>query len=310
MRSVLILLLFLSLPAEAFPFVSVESLQLPAWVERDGVRSPLRPGTELKRGDVVHVGAGGRAWLDLSDGSRVKLGENADFRLAELALEEAPKAGDKQSLNIARQRWGMAQSGRVPPLLSAALEVLKGAFRFTTSTLGKTGRREVRIKVGVATAGIRGTDVWGKSSDEKDLICLIEGQVVVQHGTRLVSLQEPLSFFVVPRGQSPLPVGTASEEEVRKWARETELEPGAGILRRGGGWQVNLFASPELPEVEAQRVRLAENGYGAEIVEVAVKGRRFHRLRISGLTDRAEAEGLARRLAGRFGLATPWVSDK
>ncbi|MGD9788487.1 MAG: hypothetical protein AB7U30_11115 [Sulfuricellaceae bacterium] len=61
MRSVLILLLFLALPAEAFPLVSVGSLQLPAWVERDGVRSPLRPGAELKQGDVVHVGAGGRA---------------------------------------------------------------------------------------------------------------------------------------------------------------------------------------------------------------------------------------------------------
>ncbi len=309
MRLLLFLLSLLSLSAQAFPLMTVEALQLPAWLERGGVRQPLLPGAGIRQGDGLVVGGGGRVWLSLSDGSRVKLGELADFRVTELGLAEAPKTTGGPSREIARQRWGVAHSGEAPPLLAAALEVAKGAFRFTTGSLGQTGRREVRIKVGAATAGIRGTDVWGKSSDEKDLICLIEGQVVVQHGTKLLSLQDPLSFFVVPRGQPPLPVGAATEEEVKKWARETELEPGAGILRHDGGWQVNLFASPERQETETIRARLAENGYGAEVVEVTVKGKRFHRLRIGGLADRAEAEGLARRLAGRYGLAAPWVSN-
>lgn len=308
MRLVLLLLLLMSFPARAFPLAEVEALQFPAWLERNGGRSPLRPGLELKPGDRLHVGDGARTWLRLSDGSRVKLGEKADFRIDELALVEAPKAANGQAADLARQRWGVAHAGKAPPLLTAALDVLKGTFRFTTGTLGKTGRREVRIKVGAATAGIRGTDLWGRSDEEKDLICLIDGQIVVQYGSKLLSLQDPLSFVEVPRGQPPRPVAAASREQVEKWARETELETGSGVGKVGGEWKVNLFSSPDLAVATETRRRVEENGYPVTVMPVTVKGTAYHRLRIENLADRAEAQALAAKLKGRYGIGEPWVS--
>ena len=31
------------------------------------------------------------------------------------------------------------------------------------------------------TAGIRGTDLWGSSDAERDLVCLVEGRITVTH---------------------------------------------------------------------------------------------------------------------------------
>ena len=42
--------------------------------------------------------------------------------------------------------------------------------------------RDVRVKVNAVTAGIRGTDVWGKSESDRDIVCLLEGRIDVSHG--------------------------------------------------------------------------------------------------------------------------------
>jgi hypothetical protein len=64
----------------------VEGVQTPAWLERAGQRQPLRPGMTLTEADVVETGHGGRLFLQLADGSFVKLGEEA--RLALDSLQE------------------------------------------------------------------------------------------------------------------------------------------------------------------------------------------------------------------------------
>jgi hypothetical protein len=60
---------------------TVEQVQAPAWLERDGRSQPLAPGMELRNGDLVRTGPGARAYLMLAEGSRVKLGESARFNL-------------------------------------------------------------------------------------------------------------------------------------------------------------------------------------------------------------------------------------
>ena len=46
-------------PAPA-PLASVAAVQLPAWIDRAGVRLPLAPGAELRAHDQVTTGAGSR----------------------------------------------------------------------------------------------------------------------------------------------------------------------------------------------------------------------------------------------------------
>jgi hypothetical protein len=75
--------LFSAAPAVAQPAASVEGVQMPAWVERNGRRTPLLPhGTTRRR--PVFTGAGSRALVRLAEGSVFKLGENGTLRFAQI----------------------------------------------------------------------------------------------------------------------------------------------------------------------------------------------------------------------------------
>src|SRR5688572_12658746 len=114
-----------ALPASAQSSdISIAGLQLPAWVERDGVREPLRTNTRIKAGDSLHTGEKARIILNLPDASTVKLGEKAEFKIQN--MQPAAVAADP---------------------FKAFLQVVGGAFRYTTSKLGKEQRREIDIQV-------------------------------------------------------------------------------------------------------------------------------------------------------------------
>src|SRR6185436_18615166 len=147
-------------------------------------RAPLEVGMVLRDRDRVVTGAGARALLMLADGSAVKLGENATLTVDGLAEK---------------------QDDRARKLVTASLDVARGAFRFTTDLFAK-GRaaRDVNIRIATVTAGIRGTDLWGKSDDQRDLVCLIEGRIeVARLADAPVTLDQPLDFFVAPKDGTP-----------------------------------------------------------------------------------------------------------
>jgi hypothetical protein len=131
---------------------------------------------ELASGDVVRTGAGARAYLMLAEGSRVKLGETARFTLHTRSLQPEKT-------------------------FRGALDVLAGAFRFTTGKLAKALPREVSIRVGTATIGIRGTDVWGKTDKDGDLVALIEGRIDITRAGQVTEMAQPMSYYDAPAGQ-------------------------------------------------------------------------------------------------------------
>ena len=48
-----------------------------------------------------------------------------------------------------------------------------------------------------------GTDLWCKSTDERDLVCLLEGKISVgAQGHPEVTLDKPLDFYQKPRDGS------------------------------------------------------------------------------------------------------------
>src|SRR5688572_11815695 len=153
MRLLIVLAALAASQALAAPAATVEAVQMPAWMDRDGRSAPLVPGMELKSGDHLRTGSESRVQIRLGEGSVVKLGENAALRIAELA-----PASD---------------------LYKSAMRVLQGAFRFTTAVAAKQRRRDVRITVATVTVGIRGTDVWGRARDEREIVCLIDGSVEI-----------------------------------------------------------------------------------------------------------------------------------
>jgi hypothetical protein len=256
--------------------LTVESVLSPAWVERaNGRRDPLAAGMVLNSKEKVHTGDGGRALLRLAEGSAVKIGESALVALDDLAQKDSAK-GD---------------------IVSASLEVVRGAFRFTTGLLAKSNaQRDVRVKVNVITAGIRGTDVWGKAEGERDIVCLLDGRITVSHGAAQFEMTEPNSFYIAPRKGTAKPPSSVSVQQVRDWSAETEINPREGASRSGGPLSVTAAFSSDERAAAAQRDKLRESGFPAMLTRIGEGAGARYEVRIESLPDKADADALAERL--------------
>jgi len=271
-------------PALAQSGATVEGVQMPAWAERGGTREPLAPGARLQPGDAVKTGEGSRVLLRLPEGSSVKLGEHASFRIE----QSAPQPDG---------------------VFRAVLRVVEGAFRFTTSLLSRPQSREVSITVGTVIAGVRGTDLWGKSEPQREVVCLIEGKIQVgASGEQPVTMDRARQFYRREHGVTQ-PVGVVSAEQLADWAKQTEIVPDAGAARRGGRWLVVLGTEDSAAKADALRDRLRADGYAAEVREGRLAGKRVRRVLIGQLASRADAQALAAQLHAREGIAQPSVSQ-
>lgn len=257
--------------------LTVEGVVSPAWVERDGRREPLTVGMRLGDKDRIVTGERARVMLRLSEGSAIKLGENATLGLDNLTEK---KTADNH------------------PLVGASLEVVKGAFRFTTGVFGKPrAERDVNVKISTITAGIRGTDFWGRSNDEQDLVCLIEGRISVRHEQQTFIMDEPLQFFIAPRNQTPKPVGKVPQQQIDEWARETEISEGQGATRAGGRFRVELARLADENAARDLENRLKAAGYPAVIDPVRnAQGATQYAVCVLGVATEKDRDALQARL--------------
>lgn len=273
------LALLVSTAALAAPAAIVEMVQSPAWRDRGGVSAPLAPGMELKSGDVLRTGPSARAYLMLAEGSRVKLGEAAQFTLHTRSL-------------------------RPEKSFHGALDVLAGAFRFTTAKLRSPRAHDLAIRVGTSTIGIRGTDLWGRANADGDLVALIEGQIEIIRAGQVAALIQPMSYFDAPRGKAG-EVKALDPEVFRKLARETEILAGDGAAGASGAWRVlaGSFGSQEAALEQYDKVR--EAGFAARIRPLAAQpeGWRYEVL-LGGFASADEAAVAAARLKAATGLKT------
>lgn len=264
---------------------TVAAVQMPAWVEREGRVLPVRPGFVMRPGDVLLTGGRGRVHIDTPDGSIVKLG--SDGRIGFNELKVRPEAGES--------------------LFEGVLNVAKGAFRFTTRLAGRASRRDVRVRVGVVTAGVRGTDIWGKSDDAKDLVCLLEGKIsVTSDGAPEQQMTEALSFYVVPKGAPPNPIGPVDVNKVvNEWAPQTELAPDGASLTADGRFRVVLMSRTSANAALWLAERLNAVGYPAEAADL---GDGTARLQIAGFASREDAERFTREIEGVQGIRGAFVA--
>jgi hypothetical protein len=265
----------------------VEGMVSPAWVERAGTgeRAPLQVGMVLRDRDRVVTGGGARALLRLADGSAVKLGEQA--QLAVDGLAEKTGAGARK-------------------FVAASLDLVRGAFRFTTDVFTKRrADRDVKIRVATVTTGIRGTDIWGKSDDRRDLVCLIEGRIEVTRGTDApVTLDDPLDFYVAPKDGSAPTKAKVEAKQLGEWATETELDATGGGARRGGRLAVVASTAPDQQSALRDYDTLRAAGFPAVIQPVKDAG---YRVRIVNIARPADAQAVVEKLKG-LGLAQAAVS--
>jgi hypothetical protein len=281
-----------SLLAQAAPqtrntYAVVDTVQMPAWVERRGIRQPLAPGQSLQNHDRILTGADARVLIQLAEGSAVKLGENAQLDLNALGHRE----------------------NRV---FTAALDVAQGAFRFTTGIFSSARqKRAINVRIATITAGIRGTDLWGNANDERDLICLLEGRITVLHPQHeeAQEMNEPLSFYVAPKGFAPQPIDKVDAAQAQLWAAQTEVQVGSGYARRGGKWKVELATLDGEADALALYDRARAAGYAVRIKPRAGEAGAYrYTIRVTQVPTQAEAVILAARLTHALTLAAPVVT--
>ncbi len=262
----------------------VHAIQAPVWVRRDGRLKPLLPGQLLEAGDVVLTGPLARAQLDLPDGSLVKLGEQAEFQVVASTVKQE-------------------QGG----FYSAALRVLKGAFRYTTQLIGRDRQRDIDITVGTATIGIRGTDVWGKASTAGDMVFLIEGEIALaMPGQASMTMAEPMhGMMAMPDGS--MQAMSASAAEFAAYAAETEMRDAGAMMMMGGDWRLVVMSLRNTVRAEAVQARLQQAGYPAQLESAEVHGATWNRVVIPQLADAQSARMLGEELRGRFGITDYWL---
>lgn len=280
----LVLGLFAALTAAAVPNAVVETVEAPAWVVRGERRLPLAPGMQLENRDRLLTGSGGRAIVQLADGSAVKFGENVN------AAVNALKQGENG-------------------IFTAAFDVSQGAFRLSTDPFQKTERqRAINIRAGTLTVGIRGTDVWGRSTATQDSVYLLEGHVAVSHPlSEANELTEPLQFYGADKGQAPGAITTVDRVQGAKWALETELQGNVGTQQTGGRWALN-FGRLDKDGALTLHDQLSAAGYAGRIRPVRVSGAYLYELRLGQLVTEREAQSLADKLARELAIPVPAIS--
>ena len=269
--------LLLSMPVLAAAAATVEAVQSPAWRDRGGITVPLAAGMELRSGDVLRTGPGARAYLMLAEGSRVKLGEAARFTF------------HSRSLRPERSFRG-------------ALDVLAGAFRFTTAIVAKARAHDVAIRVGTATIGIRGTDLWGRTDRAGDMVALLEGRIEITRAGQITEMGQPMTYYDAPSGQAA-EVKTLDAEYFSKLVRQTEIQAGDGAARTEGKWSVLTAAVPSEEAALEVYDQIREAGFAARIRPRRAEGGGWrYEVLLGGFPSAAEAELAAARLKAATGL--------
>lgn len=121
-------------------------------LERGGAVDRVAVGTPVAVGDILRSGAGARAQIEFSEGTRIALGPDSVLRIDEILL----------------RRNGTARK--------FAVSAVGGAFRFLS---GESPDRAYTIRTPSATMGIRGTafDIAVSGREATDLL-VFEGRVL------------------------------------------------------------------------------------------------------------------------------------
>ena len=193
--------------------------------------------------------------------------------------------------------------------LESSFRVLRGAFRFTSSFFGNAiaGHR-VNVTIGAITAGIRGTDIWGRSNQEQDLVALIEGVITVDtEGEPPLTLEQAMSFYAKPRGEVPLPVDQVDADQLQRWSNETELDEAQGIAAENGEWAVVLLSLTELKKADRALKDFHDKGYAVQRKSVIRDGRTLHRLLLADFVSIEGAVKARTQIADNLGINDAWI---
>ena len=262
-------------PRAAPALANALEVRMPAWVARDGVRTPLAAGASLLAGDQLITGDDARVVLRLAEGSELRIGEDATVELSTSEARSGDEAFSKQ----------------------AGIAVLQGAFRLTSAPSGAK-RRDIGIRLSSMTIDASAADVWGKSAADGEIVCLVEGQLGIAPANGApVRIDQPLGFYLVTRDAAPPRQAETDLGQLALWTAETSVKPGSGVQVAGGRWKLNLLlAANQLTAFNGYQ-KLRQQGYAVEFFPAGTPQHRLYQVTLSGLASEADAQALVVQFA-------------
>jgi hypothetical protein len=257
----------------------IDLVQVPAWVERGGVRASVKAGWAIYAGDRLFTGPEGRLQLALPGDGKLKLSGNAEIAFKDI---------------------GNATVGETP-----LFDVRGGVFQLSAPMVERPESPGTLITLnGKATANIRGGQVVGK----EDALCLVDGAAVVSGAAQSsATMNQPQTVVsITPAGKVLAPIAMAGER-LAQWVGSAQPVGSKPALHAEGTWDVSLNSGYNLKELESMACRIQKRGYPSEIYPVREPGKQvWYRVVVRRFGSKAEAVqflGTARDL----GAKEPWV---
>ncbi len=167
-------------PPAFIPLGALTRIQGEATVWRGETAIPAKAGDEITRGDTLSTAAESRLLVVFMDGTQLTLGERAEAFIEYFVYNPIKKKG------------------------AAFVEVVKGAFRFTSGRIREFSDKRVEVRAGSLTFAAEGSDFWGGPMDDAYGFLLISGRLEVRSDSGMVLLQKKrLGSTIAKPGLAP-----------------------------------------------------------------------------------------------------------
>lgn len=131
---------------------------------------PVKTGHPVAGGDRFRTGTDSRLLILFHDGTRLTLGESAEAFIADFVYNPIKKSG------------------------AAILDIIKGAFRFTSGEMARLNDKRIAVRTSSAIASassVRTVDLWGGPIDDAYGLLLLTGDgIEVRNNSGMVVLDK------------------------------------------------------------------------------------------------------------------------
>ncbi len=156
----------------------VTKIEKAAIALQDALPRPLAVGSQIQLGDILSTGKGARLEFEMTDGTKVQLGERSQFVVLEFVMN---------------------QNGG-----NAVMRMIEGAFAVSSGKMMQLADAKMTVQTEAATIGIRGTSFWGGTLDGEFEVALLSGKGIyvenkagrieldkIGDGTKILSPDQP-----------------------------------------------------------------------------------------------------------------------
>lgn len=180
-------------PPAFVPLGALARVQGEATVWRGETAIPAKTGDEIARGDTLSTAANSRLLVVFTDGTRLTLGERAEAFIEYYVYKPIKRKG------------------------AAFVEIVKGAFRFTSGRIRDLSDKRIEVRAGSLTFAAEGSDFWGGPMEDAYAFFLISGRLEVRNDAGMVILQKKrLGSTIAKPGLAPDVPEAWSKERVNQ----------------------------------------------------------------------------------------------